>query len=67
MAQIREIVLGFGGFNLNNIPSLVEKYGFETTWDIVRAALDEWFVCEDCGYSFRIAGEAILLPHLKAV
>jgi hypothetical protein len=64
IVQIYEVVGGFGDHNMTDIPGLVRKYGFEKTWDIVRAVIDEVFYCEKCEYSFRLKPEAITLPHL---
>ena len=50
--QIRQIVLGFGSFNLDNIESLADELTEEQLLQLRDAVKDERFYCRTCGCSF---------------
>lgn len=50
--QIGQIVLGFGGFNLNDYSTL-EDLSEEDLLELRARILKENFICQDCGHVFN--------------
>lgn len=53
-AQISQIVLGFGYFDLDNPKELAETYSLEELKQLERAVEDEFFNCESCRKQFTL-------------
>ncbi len=55
MAQIRQVVLGFGNFDLDQPESLARHHTLAELRDLEDAVRDEstWFECS-CGHRFRL-------------
>lgn len=52
--QIHQIVLGFGGFHLDNPHDIADRLSLDQVKELRDAVKDEWFVCEDCTTSFKL-------------
>lgn len=53
--QIHQIVLGFGGFHLDNPESIARELNKDQVQELKEAVEDsKWFVCENCKESFSI-------------
>lgn len=53
-AQISQIVLGFGGFNLENPERIAEELTENEIIQLVACVKDTWFECHDCGNTFKL-------------
>jgi hypothetical protein len=49
--QISQIVLGFGGFNLDN-PQQLMRFTIEELKRLAKAVEGEYFNCSSCGFYF---------------
>lgn len=52
--QIHQIVLGFGGFNLDSLESIAEELSVDEIKELKDAVENEWFICRDCDKSFKL-------------
>lgn len=59
MAQISQVVLGFGGFNLDEPDRLAEELELKELRKLEEAVKDEWFECS-CGHRFKLCTQAEL-------
>ncbi len=57
--QISQVVLGFGGFDLDDPPDLAEKLNESELRKLRSIVEDEYFRCRSCGYDYSaINGKA---------
>ena len=63
--QIHQIVLGFGGFNLDNPESIARELNLDQIKELKEAVEGEWFRCENCSETFQMGGEDITNEKIK--
>lgn len=63
--QIRQVVLGFGGFFLDN-PSALADFTMEELTEVKEQVKDKLFYCEECGNNFPAVGKK-QEPDLEAI
>ena len=57
--QIHQIVLGFGGFHLDNPESIARELTLDQVKELKEAVEGQWFCCDDCAETFQVGGEDV--------
>lgn len=55
--HISQIVLGFGGFDLDRPEEIAERLDVHEVQRLKESVDGEWFRCEECKDTFRLGGE----------
>lgn len=55
--QISQILLGFGGFDLDNPDDIAERLSVDEVQRLKESVEGEWFRCDECKDTFRLGGK----------